>query len=245
MRRSALLPLLFWCSAAASESQISPLANPSAYPQAATRDELDRVGEIYESPDAKTTVELTIRFVHDYAGSAFTGYVEIARMEAFSELGRYADAAAAASRVLQIDPRNIAAIVVVAEIDARDHSGESGVRARKRALEALDLLRQLTMPQGALRREWLATKKDLLARSHSVLGYLAFQEHRLPEALTEFQTAAQLAPQGIYFYRCGLIYRENGKRAQAIDAFRRARELGPEPVSRAATRSLEEFGAKQ
>ena len=226
-----------------ASGQTSLLSTAGVGPQAETRDELDEVGLVYDAPDPQTTVERAKAFGENYPSSQFQEGVELTKMDAYRELGRTVEAAAAARLVLRMNPENPFALVSLAEILLRaDMTSEPNRRlAEKQARLGVSILNGLAMPEGARSREWLDAKKELLARAHGILGYLLLKEARFEEATVELQTAANLEPLGTYFYRTGLAHQLSGRADQATEAYERARELGPDEVRRSAAARLHEL----
>lgn len=231
--------------------QISPLASDSAGPRAKTRDELDRVGLVYEASEAAETIAQAETFAKDYPNSEFLEFVVLMEMDAHLELGDSEAARKAAEAVLQIRHDNVHALISLADIYAGQHDegGERSAKTRQLAEQhvhrALSLLDNLAMPRGAQSRAWLRAKKELLAHAYSVLGYLLLKANDLDGALTNLTTAAQLDPLGIYFYRCGLAYSRAGKRQKAVEAFQEARRLGPKEVTEFSERRLQEMARQR
>ncbi len=168
-------------------------------------------------------------------------------MDARLELGDSKGARTAADAVLQVHPDNVHALISLAEIYAGqlDDGQETFTKTRRLAERhihrALPLLLNLAMPQGAERRKWLRTKKELLARAYNILGHLSLTANDLDGALGNLTTAVQLDPRGIYFYRCGVAYGRAGEHQKAVEAFQEARILGPNEVTEASDRWLQEM----
>ncbi len=223
--------------------QVSLLATAGAGPQAETRDELDQAGLVFDASDARTILDRAERFAESYPTSDFLEAVGLTRMHAYRELGRRADLVSAATDVLQLNPENPLALVSLAEtyLSGPANSERNRERAVRHTRRAVSVLDSLAMPQGARSRDWLAAKKELLARAHAMLGYVHLKEGEFEKAAFELELAASLEPAGEYFYRAGVAYQFSGFARKASEAFERAIELGPEDVRRSAEERLNEL----
>jgi tetratricopeptide (TPR) repeat protein len=69
--------------------------------------------------------------------------------------------------------------------------------------------------------------QNLIGHFHYMLG-VAFEERDWPRAQREFAAAARAAPANdVLFYNLGLLYRRNGRLAEARAAFERAHAINP------------------
>jgi len=76
--------------------------------------------------------------------------------------------------------------------------------------------------------------QNLIGQFHYMLGF-TFEQSDWPRARGEFAAAASAAPRNdVLFYNMGLVFRRNGLLDDALDAFRRSREINPRHL---ATRS--------
>jgi Flp pilus assembly protein TadD len=74
----------------------------------------------------------------------------------------------------------------------------------------------------------LAQANPDLAGPHANLGVIYRKAGKLPDAVTEFQTAVKLSPaQPVYLNQLGITYRQQGEFAKARDAYQRAIALDP------------------
>jgi len=245
-RRAALR----WLSAAAMMSlpawaQTTSVTTAGVGPQAKTRAELDAVGELYESEDANHTIQLAAKFVRRFPDSEFVGYAQVMAMHSYAALGDYDGAIAAAQAALKLLPENTDALFTLAQLVADRPPASGALRrlARESVEKGLAEMEGLKLPRSANRREWLRSKKELLARGHCASGWLAFQEKRLDEALSELDQASELDPQGAYSYRIGIVLRAVGKTSAAVSAFEKAAAQGPEHVSALAAQQLKQLEA--
>jgi len=247
-RRAALR----WLSAAGmaslgSRAQTTSVTTAGVGPQAKTRAELDAVGELYESEDANHTIQLAAQFVRRFPDSEFAGYAQVIAMHSFVALGDYEGAIAAAQAALKLLPENTDALFTLAQLVADRPPGPGDLRqlATESVEKGLAEMERLKLPRSVNRREWLRSKKELLARGHCASGWLAFQEKHLDEAVSELNQASELDPQGAYSYRTGVVLRAAGKTSAAVSAFQKAAAQGPEHVSTLAAQQLKQLQAAE
>ena len=223
-----------------AEAQISVLSSSGAGPQARSRDELAAAGAIYEAPDARQVALAAVRFIQVYPASEFSEYAHVALMHARLELGNRAGAEQAGGNALKLAPKNIDALLCLAEISAERGSSNSSARqtAVEYASRALQQLQSLTIPPAARRGAWLRSKKDLLARAYAILGWLAFEEGRSAEAIEKIRTATGLDAQGLYFYRLALVYEGRHEIEPAIDSLEEAQRIGTAAIQGFAAERL-------
>jgi Flp pilus assembly protein TadD len=86
-------------------------------------------------------------------------------------------------------------------------------------------------------------KHQMQSEAHGVLGIVALQRGQSQQAVSELEMAVRLAPkpEGLQFLRLGLALASEGKKNDAEQKFRRAVELGPEPVRNAALGQLKKL----
>ncbi len=74
----------------------------------------------------------------------------------------------------------------------------------------------------------IANANPELGGPHANLGLIYRQAGKLPEAVSEFETAVRLSPrQPVYLNQLGITYRQKGDFAKARDAYQKALALDP------------------
>ena len=110
--------------------------------------------------------------------------------------------------------------------------------AREYAQHALERIRRIKTPVNGDRQQWVATKKTFLGKVYLFLGLAAVQENKLDEGLQHLITATEFDPQGSYFYRLAVLYEARASYTEALESAERAKQLGPELVTRLAERQI-------
>ena len=200
-RISGLLWLwsLSWMLPATGLPQVIAIHSGGGVPQAMTRDELDAFGAIYDEVDANSTIRAVTRFARDFPKSQFLEYADMVAMHAYDELGDRRGSRAMAEAILNLSPRNVDALLTLAELIVKDSLGsQDGATqwnlARDYVRQGLAELNRYTLPPLAERKRWLRSKRDFLARGYSILGGVAFTQGNLDEAIGNYAKATDLNP---------------------------------------------------
>ena len=230
--------------------QVLSIPSGGRVPQAMTRDELDAFGAIYDVGDANSTIQAVKRFAQDFPKSQFLEYADMAAMHAYDELGDRRGSHAMAEAILKLNPKNVDALLTLAELIVKEPLGsQDGAaqwnRARDYARQGLAELDRYTLPPLAERKRWLKTKRDFLARGYGILGTVAYAQGHLDEAIGSYAKAADFNPLGEYFYQEGLAFEAQGQFERARMSLSRARDLGPEPVSRLAAGEIDRLRTEE
>jgi tetratricopeptide (TPR) repeat protein len=224
------------------QAQVSffPFGEPS--PQAKTRDELDAVGRISDETDAQMGIRLDRAFIRDYPESDFREFVYISLLHNFEQTHEAQQVRETAETILHLNSESVDALLALAAYrlehatPAATASGLLG--AREYAQHALERIRGVKMPETANRKQWMEKKKSLLGKVFLYLGLAAIQEKELDEGLKHLIAATEFDPQGSYFYRLASLYEARASYADALESAERARQLGPEIVTRLAERQI-------
>jgi tetratricopeptide (TPR) repeat protein len=239
---AAIARLTLLIAALPLQAQVSffPFGEPS--PQAKTRDELDAVGRVSDETDAQTGIRLAHAFIRDYPESDFREFVHISLLHNFEQTHDAQQVRETAETILHLNPESVDALLALAAYrleHAAPGEGTPGLlSAREYAQHALERIRGVKMPETANRKQWMEKKKSLLGKVSLYLGLAAIQEKELDEGLRHLIAATEFDPQGSYFYRLATLYEARASYADALEAAERARQLGPEIVTRLAERQI-------
>jgi tetratricopeptide (TPR) repeat protein len=122
-------------------------------------------------------------------------------MDAAQRKGDYAQTVVWGERILQNDPNDIPAHVVLAETIAQ-HTRENDLdkdqsikKVNDHANKALDLLKNAnTPPPGMPEAQWPEYKKQLTSQAYDALGQAADLNKKYPDAITDFKSALDAMP---------------------------------------------------
>ena len=209
-------------------------------PQAASRQELDDLGFIYEANSSRGCIEAAKDFLLKYEKSEFAEFARAAAMRSYVDLDNWDEANRMAESILATNPSNVDGLTTLAYllIDS-DHESEATIaRAKRLATLAVQELQRKTIPRFATGSQWILTKKSFLALATFVLGWSAYREGEATDALRLIEKAIALDPQGEYLYRLSLLNESAGDLDSALRAAKQAQQIGPAKIGRLALRQI-------
>jgi tetratricopeptide (TPR) repeat protein len=153
---------------------------------------------------------------------------------------------------LKLDPENIYSLVLVAITlpqpkMQRVEPGEAAKRlaqANEDAQHALALMDKLAKRPNETDEQLQKRKAALQSEAHAALGMVHLQRDEPDKAIEEFKAAVSLdaTPDPQVYYRLGEVYANEGKKAQALEAFTKASELGQgTPIKDFAEQEIEKL----
>jgi tetratricopeptide (TPR) repeat protein len=228
--------------------QLSQFVVEPRPPQAQTRQELKAYLDVVQDDDPAQTIRLISRFVQQFPKSEFLSQLYRRKMHAHRSLNDYKKMIQAGEKVLETNPFDVDALLTLAaflpnqDADSKDYEGvlDKAENYARRVLEEIATLKAArTLPLA----DWLALLQRSRASAHESLGVVAFSRRKYAESVTQFElcTRENPAAEGSQFYRLGIAYRYIGKKEQAMTAFKRAIDLGPEAVMAKAKEQLFEL----
>lgn len=204
--------------------------------------------------DPDTKIRMAMEFAQTFPKSALLSYVFTQAAEAFEKKGDYTNAAKTGRKSLELDPNNTYSLLIVATSLSEPSMSRNAtdgahllLEAKTDAQRALELLPQLPARKDETPEQLTARKGGLASDARAALGAVAMQLGDLDEAISEFKQAIALSPtpQAPMYFRLGEIYSNAGKKAEAIEAFSKAAELGKGTVIETyANQSLQQLQQK-
>jgi len=221
---------LSWLLLVVSPLSAQMIVQPAgkSVPQAKTREELDAFGTVMDSGSPQAIATAAKRFRDLFPKSEFYEYACVAQMQAAMDLLDTRLAEQTASTVLNLNPNNPEALLVLAEISLTGFTSETIVdaaqveRASEHARAALDRLRALSLPPLSEPHTWLRTKRSMLARGHLALAQVATLQGRWGTAEHELQTAIDLTPSSKAYLLLAQVYKQTNREEQAQVAAKEA-----------------------
>lgn len=205
---------------------------------------------IQDELDPSRRISMVNEFERQFPNSAIMPQVYAQAAKACHEKNDLNGALQYGEKSLKLDPDNTPSLIVVALTLSQPSmlSGDTKEKiarlaeAESDAKHALKLIE--TMPkQGAETDDQLQLrKKAYAADAHFSLGMVSLMQDDSDHAVREFNAAITASPQPNpqYYYRLGEVYESEGKKAEAIDAFRKAAAAGRGTVmEQYANRKLE------
>jgi len=173
------------------------------------------------NPDA--TIKAADELISKYADTTFKESALLAEANAYQQKGDADKAQIYGERVLEVNPKNFQAELMLGEILA-SHTRENDLdkeekltKAEKYLKAATDNVNTATKPNPQITdAQWEEGKKFVTAQAHNGLGLVALVRKKFDVAVTEFKTAADTDPQPAYLVRLASAYESSGKHAEAI-----------------------------
>ena len=233
-----------------ARGQFGPLRNPADAPQAKTEEELDVYLEILAASGPTARIAKVQRFSKAYPNSDLRGVAYQYQMLACAEIGDHDCVIEAGRKALTLLQDNLKTLVTLASAvtnaaTARPDAEPMLTEAEGYARRALAAPAQLTIPREFSLEEYERLRGEMESQAHEVLGQIAAKRGRWQDAVSEFRVAAESnpSPKGAQFFRLGGACAVIRMTDCAVSAFRRAGQLGPEPIQRRVVKALQDLGA--
>jgi tetratricopeptide (TPR) repeat protein len=235
------------------QSAISQFPSTANGPQARTGGELDAFGRVMESQAPASIIAAAEAFASHYARSELLPMVRLREMQAEMDINSYEGATAIGHELLSKDPRNLEALVLMAEI-LPDFPPRYGARreailaeARKDIQSAGQLLQTFHLPPGASPEEFLMNKRRLAVSLAEAAGYADLRGGQCQEAIRHYLgVVAQSAhPSPVTLLRLGQAYSDLGDVRNARLQWQRAMHASSGLVHQKAAELLQESAGSQ
>lgn len=215
-------------------------------PQAHAADELDAFGRVEEAMSAAETISLAEAFARDYPKSQLLSMVLLREMNAEVVADSYEGAVTLGHKLLQYDPNNLEALVMMAQVLPNFPSQYASRRAQiveqaQRYIRAANqLLASLHLAEGVSAKSFLENKHRLSASLRESAGFTALVAQRYEEAVREYEwvLAHEDEPSSVTYLRLGLAYYYSGNLSGARTQLRKAAQGRSPMVRRQAEQML-------
>ncbi len=202
--------------------------------------------------DTNRRLLMVDEFEKEFPNSQILSHVYAQGAKAYQEKGDLNKAVEYGEKSLKLDPGNLPALLVVAvsisqpsmlrgsEIEKNARLAE----AQSDADHALKLLAAMPKHTDETNEQLELRKGGLAANAHFALGMVALLRDDSAKAVEEFNVAIKTTahPTAQYYYRLGEAYTSDGKTNEAIEAFKKASELGKgTAMEQLATKRLAEL----
>jgi len=168
---------------------------------------------MFNEKDLNKKVSLGEAFLQGYANSDFRANAYSVMMQTYFQLGDAAKAIDAGKKVLELDPENLLALVLLSlefpfTFKADDPSATANLsRAESDAKHGLDILQKIEKPANASDADFAQDVKAKRVVFNGAIGFIALQRKDYANAITFLRAAADDNPSDVYtFYRLGLAY---------------------------------------
>lgn len=203
---------------------------PAAPP--VNKEEEDAYKLFLDTKDDKAKVQMGESFQEKYPTSRYRELVFASLSGAYQNLGQTDKMFAACDKTLEINPNNVAALVTITKGLARLTSPDAldaqqkFDKVEKYGKQALDLLSNLTKPEGMTDEKFETVRTDALADIHSGLGLVYLKRQRVPESIAELDQAVKVtkSPDPVDFYLLGLALQATKRFDDSASAFKSCAE---------------------
>lgn len=202
-------------------------------------DALKKVQAAAQANDAAAELQAINEVLENFADTEYKPMLLQMAMDAAQRQNDYAQTTVWGDRVLQADPNNIPARVMLAEVTAQ-HTREFDLdkdqsikKVQDYANKSLDLLKNAnTPPAGMPEAQWPDYKKQLTSQSYDALGQAAELQKNYPDAIKAYQSAIDAQPTNpVPMARLAKAYRENKQYDDAISEANKVLAMNEVPPS--------------
>ena len=199
---------------------------------------LKKVQTAAASNDSAAELQAINETLENFADTEYKPMLLQMAMDAAQRQNDYAQTTVWGDRVLQSDPNNIPARVMLAEVIAQ-HTRENDLdkdQSLKKiddyANKSLDLLKSAnTPPAGMQDAQWPDYKKQLTSQTYDALGQSAELKKSYPDAIKNYQSAMDAQPgNAVPMARLAKAYRENKQYDEAISTADKVLAMGDAPA---------------
>jgi tetratricopeptide (TPR) repeat protein len=246
--RSLLLSSFLVGFCVSSKAQSYAFVDRAATAQAKTQEEFDQYLDVVTAPDAQSIVVKVDALISQFPQSELLAAAYQYKMRACEQLNDFECMLSSGREALQRNPDDTNTLLTLAPAIASKAAERVDrdallAEAESDAHHVLEKVDSQRIPREISQEQWALRKSQMESEAHGALGLVALQRHQTGLAIQELKEAIHLVsnPTGIQFLRLGLALNANGNKADAREKFRRAIDLGPDPVKTIATNELKKL----
>lgn len=217
MLRILTIPMLALCGALAA------LPADQKPPAPKSQGELDALRQMLGAQDPDARIKAAENLLTKYADTDYKGLAFYVEATAYQQKNDYDKMIVYAEQAIKADPKQYAAMLILAtgiaqrtrEFDLDRE--EKLARAEKYAKDAIELVKEAPKPNPQLSDEqWTEAKNDYLAQGHEALGYAARARKNYDVAISELKQAVDLSPTPVTMIQLAVTYDQARKPDDAI-----------------------------
>jgi tetratricopeptide (TPR) repeat protein len=216
MRRFLKISILTLCMALPALFAQKPPAPKS-------KSELEAIQAMLTAQDPDARIKAAETLLTKYADTDFKALALYVEATAYQQKNDYEKMIVYAEQAVQTDPKQYAALLMLAKgIAQRTREfdldrEEKLARAEKYAKDALELVKVAPKPNPQVTDDqWTQAKNEYLSQGHEALGYAAKARKNMDVAITEMKLAIDLAPDPVTMVQLAVIYDQSGKPDDAL-----------------------------
>jgi len=194
-------------------------------PKPKSQKEVEAIQAVFNAQDPDTRIAAVENLLTKFADTEFKAIALQAAAMSAQQKNDYEKTIIYSERTLEADPKNYAAMMMIAatlaqrtrefDLDKEEKLG----RAEKLAKQGIETVSVAVKPRPDIPDDqWEIAKKDSLADGHQALAMCAMTRKKYDVATAEFKTALELAPQAdaSLMVRAAAAYNEAGKPDEAL-----------------------------
>lgn len=218
------------------------MALPALFAQKApapkSKSELEAIQAMLTAQDPDARIKAAETLLTKYADTDFKALALYVEATAYQQKNDYEKMIVYAEQAVQTDPKQYAALLMLAKgIAQRTREfdldrEEKLARAEKYAKDALELVKAAPKPNPQVTDDqWTQAKNEYLAQGHEALGYAAKARKNMDVAIAEMKLAVDLAPDPVTMVQLAVIYDQNGKPDDALPLLDKVMAMPDIPVA--------------
>jgi tetratricopeptide (TPR) repeat protein len=240
MRRAgaddALLQAIWKAGPTSRNAKTALLSSATGVQLQATYEEAMGFQTLQDEPDPDKKFRMVDEFEKRFPNSQLLSYVYTQAADASHRKGDLNRVVEYGEKSLKLDPDNIFSMLLVAIVLPQPRMLQASpevvaqrlMTADAHANRALKLIDSLPKSANQTDEQYQQRKASLASSAHSALAMVYMHRGDSGKAIEEFKTAISLTtmPNPQLYFRLGEVYANEGKKAEAIEAFTKASELG-------------------
>ncbi len=225
-----------WKAGPAGRSQKALLTTATGAGIEATPEEAQAFQNVENETDAARRSQMASDFQKSYPNSRLLSYIYAQEAKTYEKRGDVEKVIEYGEKSLKVDPDNLFSLIQVS-ITLAQPGMMKGTEAEKAkrlseaencANRALKLIEQVKKQSAETDEQFQTRKGTMSADVHFTLGMVHLLRDEYPMAVEEYKKAisSTASPTAQLYFRLAEAYEMENKRAEAIEAFTRASELG-------------------
>lgn len=199
---------------------------------------LQKVKAALQAHDPDAEIQAVNNVLENFTDTQYKPVLLNIAMQAAAQKGDYAQTVTWGDRIIQNDPNDVQARVVLAE-DIAQHTRENDLDKEQSlkkvddyANKVLDLLKTAnTPPEGIPQDKWTGYKNALTGQAHDALGLAADLRKKYPDAIGHFKDAINSDPNPVSTAHLAKAYVDNKQYDDAITTANKVLAMNELPPS--------------
>ena len=192
-------------------------------PTPKSKGEVEALQALFGAVDPDSRIKAAENLLTKYADTEFKALALFLEAVSYQQKNDYEEMVIYAERSVQADPKQYAAMLMLAKGIASKtrefdlDKEEKLARAEKLAKDAMEILKDATKPNPQLTDEqWTQGKKEYMAQGHEALGFAAIARKNYDVATSELKLALEQSPDPVTMVRLASVYDQTGKPDEAL-----------------------------